>query len=249
MASSSLSPPSFQGALFHKSQFLGQNHIKLLPQRSISTLCPKSISTKPTISAKFNLYEILGGRGLCNGEEGIEKELRKDIQSPPPQTSEDNKEDVDDKKASLASNIEDKIPEDGFEKELLGLTGGFPGGETGLQKFLEKNPPPPKTKGEKDKDMKMVLNSTKPKAPELPLLLPGMIALVKNPKNPYYMYCGIVQRITDGKAGVLFEGGNWDTLITFRLDELERREKGPPMVNPKSVVLEPLIEKLEQQSS
>lgn len=53
------------------------------------------------------------------------------------------------------------------------------------------------------------------------------------------MYCGIVQRITDGKAGVLFEGGNWDRLITFRL---ERRGKGPPMKNPKSAVLEPLLE-------
>lgn len=27
-------------------------------------------------------------------------------------------------------------------------------------------------------------------------------------------------------AGVLFEGGNWEMLITFRLQELERREKG-----------------------
>lgn len=81
------------------------------------------------------------------------------------------------------------------------------------------------------------------KAPELPLLMPGMIALVKNRNSPYYMYCGIVQRITDGKAGVLFEGGNWDRLITFRLDELERREKGPPMVSPRSVALDMQVEK------
>ncbi|KAI3819315.1 hypothetical protein L1987_13142 [Smallanthus sonchifolius] len=39
------------------------------------------------------------------------------------------------------------------------------------------------------------------------------------------------KRITDGKAGV-FEGGNWDRLITFKLDDLERREKGTPMVSP-----------------
>jgi len=71
--------------------------------------------------------------------------------------------------------------------------------------------------------------------------MPGMIAIVKNENNPYYMYCGIVQRITDGKAGVLFEGGNWDRLITFELNELERREKGPPMVNPRSAVLEALM--------
>ncbi|XVF12963.1 hypothetical protein REPUB_Repub08aG0165800 [Reevesia pubescens] len=80
------------------------------------------------------------------------------------------------------------VPEDAFERELMGLTGGFPGGEKGLNN-------------------------------------------------------GIVQRITDGKAGVLFEGGNWDTLITFRLDQLERREKDLPMKSPKSVVLEAMLEK------
>lgn len=131
------------------------------------------------------------------------------------------------------------VPDDGFEKELLGLTGGFPGGETGLKKFIRENPPP--EKGSKPGKMAVALNSP-PKAPELPLLLPGMIAIVKNPNNPYYMYCGIVQRITDGKAGVLFEGGNWDRLITFRLEELERRETGPPMKNPKSVIIEALVE-------
>ena len=154
-----------------------------------------------------------------------------------------------DNNAFAASNIQEIVPEDGFEKELLGLTGGFPGGEKGLKSFIEKNPPPPKTKSKRNDDLKMVLSSKKPKPPTLPLVLPGMIAVVKNPNNPYYMYCGIVQRITDGKAGVLFEGGNWDRLITFRLEELERREKGPPMTNPKSVVLEPLIEKLESQST
>ena len=122
----------------------------------------------------------------------------------------------------------------------MGLTGGFPGGEKGLMKFIMENPPP--KKGDGSKSLKLTL-SKKPKPPELPLLLPGMIAIVKNPNNPYHMYCGIVQRITDGKAGVLFEGGNWDRLITFRLEELERREKGPPMKNPKSCVLEPFLEK------
>lgn len=246
MASSSLSPPSFQGTL-RKSYFLGQNHIKLSTHRSLSTSCPKTISSKPTITAKFDLYAILGGRGLCNGEAGLIEELKKDTQNPS-QTSNGNEEESDNKEFA-ASKIEEIIPENAFEKELLGLTGGFPGGEKGLKIFIEKNPPPPKTKNKGNEDMKMVLSSKKPKPPELPLLLPGMIALVKNKNSPYYMYCGIVQRITDGKAGVLFEGGNWDRLITFRLDELERREKGPPMTNPKSVVLEPLIEMLEKQSA
>ena len=31
-----------------------------------------------------------------------------------------------------------------FEKEMMGFTGGFPGGEKGLRLFIEKNPPPAK---------------------------------------------------------------------------------------------------------
>ena len=30
----------------------------------------------------------------------------------------------------------------GFEKEMMGFTGGFPGGEKGLRLFIEKNPLP-----------------------------------------------------------------------------------------------------------
>ncbi|KAB5538953.1 hypothetical protein DKX38_016486 [Salix brachista] len=38
-----------------------------------------------------------------------------------------------------AGNLEiSSVLEDGFEKELMGLTGGFPGGEKGLEKFIEK---------------------------------------------------------------------------------------------------------------
>ncbi|XVF52975.1 hypothetical protein PTKIN_Ptkin05aG0061100 [Pterospermum kingtungense] len=44
----------------------------------------------------------------------------------------------------------------------------------------------------------------RPKPPDLPLLRPGVITIVKNHNNPFYMYCCIVQRITDGKAEVLF---------------------------------------------
>ncbi|XP_074317689.1 NAD(P)H-quinone oxidoreductase subunit S, chloroplastic [Silene latifolia] len=246
MASSSISPSTIRAPIHHKSQFLGQNNIKLLTRRSFASTCNKGIKYKPTVSAKFDLFQILGGRGLCNGEAGLLEELKKDTQIQP-QTSDGNEEaqpgDTENKSSKLGG-----ISEDAFEKEMLGLTGGFPGGEKGLREFLEKNPPPPPKKGEEDDQLKSVLGSTKkPKTPELPMLLPGMIAIVKNKKNPFYMYCGIVQRITDGKAGVLFEGGNWDRLVTFRLEELERREKGPPMVNPKSVVLEPMIEMLKQQ--
>ena len=240
---SSLSPPSFQGPLIYKSQFLGQNHTTLLPQRLIPSKHPKTASIKQ-ISAKFNLYELLGGRGLCNGEAGLMEELKKDSQNPPKISAKTEEKALN---TTTAPSIVDGIPENAFEKELLGLTGGFPGGEKGLKEFIEKNPLP--KKDQKSEEMGLLPRSKKPKPPELPLILPGMIVLVKNPNNPFYMYCGIVQRITDGKAGVLFEGGNWDKLVTFRLEELERREKGPPGTNPKSVVLEPLIEDLEKQTA
>ena len=53
------------------------------------------------------------------------------------------------------------------------------------------------------------------------MILPGATVRVKNPADTYYRYQGIVQRISDGKIAVLFESGNWDKLITFRLSELE----------------------------
>lgn len=53
------------------------------------------------------------------------------------------------------------------------------------------------------------------------MILPGAAVQVKNPNDTYYGYQGLVQRVTDGKAAVLFEGGNWDKIITFRLSELE----------------------------
>ncbi|XP_020102782.1 NAD(P)H-quinone oxidoreductase subunit S, chloroplastic [Ananas comosus] len=201
---------------------------------------PRSPSLRP--SAKLRLSEIMGGRGLCNGEEGLLKELTRPAEAaaasappppppPPPTQLQPSPLGIDD---------------GAFEKELLGLTGGFPGGEKGLRRFIEENPPPRKGAGDDEEALVGIAPGTKgpkPRAPELPLFLPGMIVIVKNPKNPFYMYCGIVQRVTDGKVGVLFEGGNWDRLITFRLDELERRDKGPPMVNPKSAVLESIVTK------
>jgi hypothetical protein len=53
------------------------------------------------------------------------------------------------------------------------------------------------------------------------IILPGTIVTVNNANDIYYRFEGLVQRVTDGKAAVLFEGGNWDKLITFRLSELE----------------------------
>lgn len=56
------------------------------------------------------------------------------------------------------------------------------------------------------------------------MILPGTAVRVKNSQDTYYGYQGLVQRITDGKAAVLFEGGNWDKLVTFNLSELEAVE-------------------------
>ncbi|KAI3829816.1 hypothetical protein L1987_03944 [Smallanthus sonchifolius] len=48
--------------------------------------------------------------------------------------------------------------------------------------------------------------------------------LVDGGRGESYKSC--LGKITDGKAVVLFEGANWAPLITFKIDELERLEKG-----------------------
>ncbi len=58
------------------------------------------------------------------------------------------------------------------------------------------------------------------------MILPGSAVTVTNPDDTYFKFQGLVQRVTDGKAAVLFEGGNWDKLVTFRLSELAEVEVG-----------------------
>jgi hypothetical protein len=53
------------------------------------------------------------------------------------------------------------------------------------------------------------------------MILPGTTVKVINSNDTYYTFQGLVQRIDDGKVAVLFEGGNWDKLVTFNLSELE----------------------------
>ena len=53
------------------------------------------------------------------------------------------------------------------------------------------------------------------------MILPGSTIRVKNINDIYYGFKGFVQRVTDGKAAVIFEDGNWDKMVTFRLSELE----------------------------
>lgn len=63
------------------------------------------------------------------------------------------------------------------------------------------------------------------------MFLPGAAVRVTNVNDTYYGFQGQVQRTSDGKVAVLFEGGNWDKLVTFNASELEavntsRRGKG-----------------------
>ena len=129
-----------QGSLL-RSQFLGQDHHHFhLKHPSTAHHSKPSYELQP--HAKFNIVEIMGGRGICNGEKGIQQELERQVESqqqppqPQPATAACGKEQQENSGDSVA------VPEDAFEKEMMGLTGGFPGGEKGLQKFIEENPPP-----------------------------------------------------------------------------------------------------------
>jgi len=53
------------------------------------------------------------------------------------------------------------------------------------------------------------------------MIFPGSAVRVVNLDDTYYGFQGLVQRVSDGKAAVLFEGGNWDKLVTFNLAEIE----------------------------
>ena len=52
------------------------------------------------------------------------------------------------------------------------------------------------------------------------LILPGATVIVTNQQSIYNGYEGFVQRISGDKAAVLFEGGNWDKLLTLPLKDL-----------------------------
>ena len=52
-------------------------------------------------------------------------------------------------------------------------------------------------------------------------ILPVSFVVVKDNNSIYRGYKGFVQRVTNNRAAVLFEGGNWDKLITFQLTNLE----------------------------
>ena len=53
-------------------------------------------------------------------------------------------------------------------------------------------------------------------------ILPGTTVKVNNQDSIYNGYVGFVQRISGDKAAVLFEGGNWDKLLTLPLKDLTK---------------------------
>ncbi|MDB9529252.1 NAD(P)H dehydrogenase subunit NdhS [Oscillatoria sp. CS-180] len=57
------------------------------------------------------------------------------------------------------------------------------------------------------------------------MFFPGAAVRVVNLSDTYYGFQGQVQRVSDGKVAVLFEGGNWDKLVTFNASELEPLDK------------------------
>ncbi|KAG2677043.1 hypothetical protein I3843_12G082000 [Carya illinoinensis] len=157
-----------------KSHFLGGNRFSHHHLHKPYFTIHKQPSTQHlTTCAKFDLFQIMGGRGLCNGEQGLQQELKRNIEeqasAAAPAAKHEKSGNID-----AISIMDHSVPENAFEKELMGLTGGFPGGEKGLKTFIERNP----------------------------LSMPGMISTV---------------------------------------------QKGPPLKNPKSDVLEPVFEKKDSQ--
>ena len=51
-------------------------------------------------------------------------------------------------------------------------------------------------------------------------ILPGTTVTVNDQESIYNGYVGFVQRINGDKAAVLFEGGNWDKLLTLPIKDL-----------------------------
>ena len=148
---SSITLPALQGSLL-RSQFLGQNPISNRPHKSSFPV----VKLPKTLYAKFDLFEILGGRGICNGEKGIEVELKRNVEETSSLATTD-----DESSGSTAI----PVPEDAFEKEMMGLTGGFPGGEKGLEKFIEENPPPVKQPVSDSGSIARLAATKKPKPP------------------------------------------------------------------------------------
>jgi len=103
---------------------------------------------------------------------------------------------------------------------LKGLAGGWAGGEVGLK---ERDLPEWAVDVVDDRlgaalSKGSGIISSFAYAP--PALMPGMDVMINDIGSQYHNFRGILQRITDGRAAVLFEGGNWDKLVTFKISQL-----------------------------
>jgi len=63
-----------------------------------------------------------------------------------------------------------------------------------------------------------ILSVANPSTP----ILPGATVKVNDRRSIYRGYTGFVQRISGDNAAVLFEGGNWDKLITIPINDLDQ---------------------------
>ena len=54
-----------------------------------------------------------------------------------------------------------------------------------------------------------------------PIIFPGSAVRVVNEGDTYYGFQGQVQRVTDDRVAVIFSGGIWEKLVSFRASELE----------------------------
>jgi hypothetical protein len=54
-----------------------------------------------------------------------------------------------------------------------------------------------------------------------PIIFPGSAVRVINAGDTYFGFQGQVQRVTDARVAVIFSGGNWEKLVSFRASELE----------------------------
>ena len=53
-------------------------------------------------------------------------------------------------------------------------------------------------------------------------ILPGTTVTIEDKASIYNGYIGFVQRISGDNAAILFEGGNWDKLVTIPLKYLQK---------------------------
>jgi hypothetical protein len=53
------------------------------------------------------------------------------------------------------------------------------------------------------------------------IIFPGSLVRITNPADLYYGFEGQVQRVTDNRVAVIFGGGNWEKIVSFRPSELE----------------------------